>query len=124
MMSSRKAISVINSIKVPKHMVREAIAVRNNYVDYFKRQPGFVSSTFYQAAEDSQSSFDFVNIVVWESKEHFDAVVNDGFRNSDGMNRDGRKVLGKGFPEPIQVSPGQYVVVENDLAEGSSRDQL
>ena len=109
----RKSVSVINSIKVPKHMVQTAMDVRNEYVKYFKTQPGFVSSTFYRACDDA-STFDFINIVVWESEEHMQAVVNSGFDNAEGLNRDGRKVLGKGFPEPIEVSPGRYSVIEHD----------
>lgn len=116
-MSARKTgaafISVINSIKVPKHMTEQAITVRNTYVDYFKRQPGFVSSTFYKSADDD-STFNYINVVVWENQEAVDAVVNAGFSNSDGMNRDGLKVLGKGFPAPIEVFPGRYSIVNHD----------
>lgn len=105
-----KAMSVINSIKVPKHMIGQAVAC-NAYVDYFKQQPGFVSSSFYQAS-DNESTFSYVNVVVWESQRHVNDVVNAGFENSEGMNRDGfLKVLGKGFPPPIEV----FTVIEHDL---------
>lgn len=114
MRMSKAAISVINSIKVPKHMLDQAVTVRNTYVDYFKRQPGFVSSTFYQAS-DNESTFSYINIVVWESQKHVDDVVNAGFENSEGMNSDGLKVLGKGFPPPIEVFPGRYMVIEHDF---------
>lgn len=53
----------------------------------------------------------YINIVVWDSYENFQAVVNAGFENEDGLNDDGMKVLGKGFPEPIKVSPGQYEII-------------
>ncbi len=105
-------VSVINTITVPKEMDEIAKQVRNEYVSYFSKQDGFVSSTFYQSINtDDDGSLKYVNIVVWRSKYHFDQVVNLGFSNAKGENRDGKMVLGKGFPEPIQVSPGQYIVI-------------
>ena len=55
-----------------------------------------------------------MNIVVWASYRHFEQVVNKGFQNEGGENSDGMRVLGKGFPEPIIVSPGQYQVIEQN----------
>jgi heme-degrading monooxygenase HmoA len=105
-------ISVINSIIVPSGMEGEAENIRNEYVNYFKEQEGFVSSTFYRStSKEDDKSTKYVNIVVWASQEHFEKVVNMGFRNTDGVNKDGMKVLGKGFPEPIIVYPGQYAVI-------------
>lgn len=103
-------VSAINCIEVPAHMVAEAIAVREVYVAYFRRQPGFVSSTFYRAVRQNDA-INFVNIVVWASQAAYDAVVNRGFDDDEGMNSDGMKVLGKGFPEPIVVHPGVYEVI-------------
>jgi len=60
-----------------------------------------------------------VNIVVWESYAHFERVVNKGFANTQGENNDGRRVLGKGFPEPIVVSPGRYKIIAQ-TADGSN----
>lgn len=108
-----KQISVINSIEVPEGFEEKAIEVRDVYVTYFKTKPGFVSSTFYRTI-NSDNKFNFVNIVVWESYEAFQKVVNDGFENEDGLNKDNMKVLGRGFPEPIKVSPGQFEIVRND----------
>jgi heme-degrading monooxygenase HmoA len=86
--------------------------VRDEYVSYFKSQEGFVSSTFYKSINrEEDDSIKYINTVVWESQAHFEKVVNLGFKNDLGRNSDGRYVLGKGFPEPIKVSPGQYVVV-------------
>lgn len=108
-----KQISVINSIEVQEGFEEKAIEVRDVYVAYFKSKPGFVSSTFYRTI-NSDNKFNFVNIVVWESYEAFQTVVNDGFENEDGLNKDNMKVLGKGFPEPIKVSPGQFEIIRND----------
>ena len=108
-----KQISVINSIEVPEGHVEEAIKIRDVYVDYFKSKPGFVSSTFYRTI-NSENKFNFVNIVVWDSIESFNAVVNDGFQNEEGLNEDNMKVLGKGFPHPIKVSPGQFEIIRED----------
>jgi len=103
-------ISAINCIEVPEGHEETALQTRNAYVDYFRRQKGFVSSTFYRA-KTARGRINFINIVVWESEEAYDAVVNAGFENSDGVNADGMKVLGKGFPEPIAVHPGVYEII-------------
>ena len=103
-------ISAINCIEVPKGSEQTAIAVRQAYVDYFRKQPGFISSTFYRASV-TKNLINFINIVVWESQAAYDDVVNDGFNNTDGLNKDGLKVLGKGFPEPIIVHPGVFEII-------------
>ncbi|MEP2669376.1 MAG: antibiotic biosynthesis monooxygenase [Cyclobacteriaceae bacterium] len=108
-----KQISVINAIEVPKGFEENAINVRDVYVEYFKTKPGFVSSTFYRTINE-ENKFNYVNIVVWDSYESFQAVVNSGFANEDGLNADDMKVLGKGFPHPIKVSPGQFEIIRND----------
>lgn len=105
-------ISVINTITVPAGMEQTAEQVREEYVDYFRQQDGFISSTFYQEINrNKDGTIRYINIVVWASKDHFDRVVNLGFQNADGLNKDGFKVLGRGFPEPIVVSPGQFRVI-------------
>lgn len=107
-----KNISVINTITVPEGMEAIAENVREEYVNYFQQQDGFVSSTFYRSiSRENDDSIRYVNIVVWESEAHFNAVVNKGFENELGENKDGYRVLGRGFPEPIVVSPGRYEVI-------------
>ena len=105
-----KQISVINSLIVPPEMVDKALEIREVYMDYFRKQPGFVSATFYKSI-NADNQFNYINIVVWESLEAFQTVVNKGFENEDGLNEDNMKVLGKGFPEPIKIAPGQYEVI-------------
>ena len=106
-------LHAINCIEVPVDMEDTALAVRNTYIDYFKMQSGFVSSTFYKASI-SLGAINYINIVVWESQSAYDAVVNEGFANVEGINSDGMKVLGKGFPEPIKVHPGVYEIIESN----------
>lgn len=86
---------------------------RDQYIDYFRTQDGYCGSTFYKALDDG-SAFHYVNIVVWRSKADFERVVNLGFKNTDGENEDGMKVLGRGFPEPIVVHPGRYSVIRDE----------
>ena len=112
-------ISVINTITVPAGMEDTAEQVRDEYVRYFEGQAGFVRSTFYKSIEkEADGSTRYVNIVVWESYEHFQSVVNRGFNNAEGENRDGYRVLGKGFPEPIAISPGRFVTLREDGPKG------
>lgn len=103
-------VHAINCIEVPAGFEEVAIAVREEYINYFRKQPGFVSSTFYRASS-SRDAINFVNIVVWASEEAYNAVVNVGFGDAEGENADGMKVLGKGFPPPIVVHPGLYRVI-------------
>jgi len=105
-----KQVSIINSLEVPAGLEDKAIAIREKYVAYFSQQPGFVSSTFYRSI-NNQNKFNFINIVVWDSYDSYQAVVNSAVFNSEGMNEDGMQVLGNGFPDPISVSPGQYEII-------------
>jgi heme-degrading monooxygenase HmoA len=109
-----KNISVINSIEVPEGFEDKAVEIRDRYVEYFKKKPGFISSTFYRTINPERNKFNFVNVVVWDPYESFEAVVNSGFDNEEGLNEDHMKVLGKGFPHPIKVSPGQFEVIRED----------
>ncbi|MBQ0725798.1 MAG: hypothetical protein KBT77_00470 [Thalassolituus oleivorans] len=112
-----KEVSVINTITVPLGMEEIAVNIRNEYVLYFSKQDGFVSSTFYKSINrEEDNTINYINIVVWASYSHFEKVVNSGFDNVEGENKDGMKVLGKGFPEPIKVSPGQYIIVDQTKA--------
>jgi len=109
-------VSIINSIVVPEGMEHVAESIRNEYVSYFSRQPGFVRSSFYKSlSREDDNSIKYVNIVVWSSLETYQNVVNAGFQNHDGENSDGMRVLGKGFPEPIIVSPGQYTCIDETV---------
>jgi len=105
-----KEISIINIIEVPEGMHDQAIEVREIYVEYFRKQKGYVSSTFYHSINEEQKE-KYINIVVWDSYESYTNVVNLGFSNKEGKNSEGMKVLGRGFPEPIMVSPSQYEVI-------------
>ncbi len=107
-----KEISIINIIDVPDGMEEKAIEAREIYVDYFRKQKGFVSAIFYKSVNENHKE-KYINIVVWDSYDSYKDVVNIGFTNTDGLNNDNMKVLGKGFPEPITVSPSQYEIIGN-----------
>lgn len=108
-----QSISVINVLEVPPGFEAEAIKIREEYISYFRQKTGFVSSTFYRSI-NSENKFNFINIVVWDSHESFTAVVNSGFDNDEGLNIDEMKVLGRGFPPPIKVAPGQFEIISSD----------
>ncbi|WP_419904265.1 antibiotic biosynthesis monooxygenase family protein [Kiloniella sp.] len=105
-------VNAINCIEVPPGSEDKAIEVREIYINYFRKQPGFVSSTFYRASTQNDN-INFINIVVWETQADYDTVVNKGYDNPDGLNEDGMKVLGKGFPAPIVVHPGVFEIIGN-----------
>ena len=106
-------VHVINTIIVPEGMEAQAESARAEYVRYFQKQDGFVGSTFYKSLErEPDGAVKYVNVVVWETRAHFERVVNQGFQNAQGENSDGLHVLGKGLPEPMVVSPGLYSVIE------------
>ena len=106
-------VHVINTITVPEGMEAQAESVRAEYVRYFQKQDGFVGSTFYKSLERAaDGSIQYINTVVWATRAHFERVVNQGFQDANGENSDGLRVLGKGFPEPIVVSPGRYSVID------------
>ena len=94
-------------------MEETTINIRDTYIEYFKTKAGFVSSTFYKSI-NADNSFNFVNLVVWDSYASFEAVVNSGFDNIEGLNDDQMKVLGNGFPPPIVVNPGQFETIRED----------
>ena len=105
-------VHVVNAIIVPCGMEETAESVRREYVSYFSKQEGFIESIFLKSIKrEDDGSIKYINTVVWASYEHFENVVNLGSKDSEGLNKDGFKVLGKGFPEPIKVSPGQYTVI-------------
>jgi len=106
-------VNAINCIEVPEGSEEVALNIRDVYINYFKKKTGFVSSTFYKSIK-SDGQFNYINIVVWDSHESFTAVVNEGFDNKEGLNIDNMKVLGKGFPSPIKVSPNQYQIIRSD----------
>ncbi|MFT5686377.1 MAG: heme-degrading monooxygenase HmoA [Myxococcota bacterium] len=101
------AVHAINCIEVPTGSEQTAEEIREVYVAYFRRQPGFVSSTFYRATKTADA-INYVNIVEWASQEACDAVVNRGYEDAEGENADGMKVLGRGFPSPIVIHPGLF----------------
>ena len=110
-------VSIINTITVPEGMEGTAEEIREKYVEYFSKQEGFVESVFYKSIErEKDGSIKYINTVVWESIEAFNRVVNIGFNNEEGQNSDGYKVLGRGFPEPIKVSPGRYLRIFENYA--------
>ena len=103
-------ISIINSLIVPEGLEDEVIEIREQYVEYFKTKPGFVSSTFYRSV-NTENKFNFINMVVWDSYDAYLAVVNGSDREVDKTNKDGMKVIGNGFPDKVVVNPGQYEVI-------------
>jgi len=83
---TNKEISVINSIQVPVDHEQTTLEVRDMYIEYFKTKSDFVSSTFYKSINPN-NTFNYVNIIVWDSLNSFQKAVNEGFNNVEGLTK-------------------------------------
>jgi len=70
-----KQLHAINILKVPEGYEETAIEVREEYVAYFRNQPGFIGSTCYRSI-NKDGKFNFINVVIWDSYESYQAIVN------------------------------------------------
>lgn len=99
-------------ILIPQWMVSAAELVRIAFVAYFCQQAAFSVLLFSPTKRESDTTIKYINIVVWAAQFHFEQVVNSGFLNEDGENRDALWVLGKGLPKPLVVTPGRYPITK------------
>lgn len=63
-------VVVINPFEVPKGKEEQALAMWDKFAEYFRRQPGYVSSKLHRAI-NSDARFHLVTIAEWASPDHF-----------------------------------------------------
>ncbi|MBT8368742.1 MAG: antibiotic biosynthesis monooxygenase [Deltaproteobacteria bacterium] len=68
-------VIVINPFEVPEGKEDEALAMWDKFADYFRKQPGYVSTKLHRAM-NPDARFHLINIAEWESVEHFQAALN------------------------------------------------
>ena len=69
-------VTVINPFEVPDGKEDEALALWDKFADYFRKQPGYVSTRLHRAI-NPDARFHLINIAEWESIEHFQAALNN-----------------------------------------------
>ena len=87
-------VTLINPFEVPAGKEEEFVERWKLAPDYLREQEGFVSTRLHQSL-DPQAAFRFVNVVVWESAEHFQrALGTPAFQDlAQGMPFSGHPAL-------------------------------
>jgi len=68
-------VIVINPFEVPKGQEEQALAMWDTFADYFRKQPGYVSSRLHRAL-NPDARFHLVTIAEWVSPDHFMAALH------------------------------------------------
>lgn len=68
------SVVLINPFEVSADKGDEFLAGWREAADYLRRQEGFVSTRMHQSL-DPAATFQFVNVAIWESAEHFQRAV-------------------------------------------------
>jgi len=100
-------ITLINSFRVPAGRDEEFFAMWKQVNTYMRSKPGYIGHKLHRSLEPD-ASYRFVNVAQWESKAHFDAAHDDGFRAL--VTQPGWAT----FPPP---HPALYEVVHEGKAE-------
>ena len=69
-------ITVINPFEVPQGREDEALLMWEAFADYFRKQPGYISTKLHKAIVPD-AKFHFINIAEWESADAFQAALNN-----------------------------------------------
>ena len=93
-------LTVINPYEIPKGKEAEAEAAWDTFAEYFRRQPGYISSKLCRAVKPNSRNY-LVTVAEWESAEHVQAAMR---------NPEFREVI-KGMKETFPSSPGLYEVI-------------
>jgi heme-degrading monooxygenase HmoA len=67
-------VIVINPFEVPKGKEEQALAMGEKFAEYFRRQPGYVSSKLHRAIKPD-ARFHPVTVAEWTSPDHFMAAL-------------------------------------------------
>jgi heme-degrading monooxygenase HmoA len=69
-------VIVINPFEVAKGKEKEALAMWDRFAEYFRRQPGYVSSKLHRAI-NPDARFHLVTVAEWASPNHFTAALRN-----------------------------------------------
>ncbi|HWR76856.1 MAG TPA: antibiotic biosynthesis monooxygenase family protein [Thiobacillus sp.] len=69
-------VIVINPFEVPKGKEGQALAMWDTFAEYFRRQPGYVSSKLHRAI-NPDARFHLVTVAEWTSPDHFVAALEN-----------------------------------------------
>ena len=95
-----ETITVINPFEVPEGREQDALTMWEVFADYFRQQPGYVSTKLHRAL-NPDAKFHFINIAEWESAEAFQSALG----NPELME------VAKTLPNDIPHFPGVYEVI-------------
>ena len=93
-------IIVINPFEVPKGKEDQALAMWDKFAEYFRSQPGYVSSKLHQAI-NPDARFHLVTVAEWASADHFTAALK---------NPELQKLV-EAAPDQFPNYPGLYEVI-------------
>ena len=94
-------VIVINPFEVPRGREDKALSMWDTFAEYFRRQPGYISTKLHKATPDAK--FHLINIAEWESAEAFQAALD----NPELLD------IAKELPNDMPHYPGLYEVVRN-----------
>jgi heme-degrading monooxygenase HmoA len=63
-------VTLINAFEVPAGKEEEFVERWKQAAEHLRQREGFVSTRLHQSL-DPQADFQFINVAVWESAEHF-----------------------------------------------------
>lgn len=64
------SVILINPFEVPSSNVDQFVSSWGEAAEYMKRQPGFIGTRLHRALRPD-ARFGFINVVEWESPQHF-----------------------------------------------------
>ncbi|MFJ1760109.1 antibiotic biosynthesis monooxygenase family protein [Amycolatopsis sp. NPDC088138] len=98
-------ITLINSFTVPPESEEEFLETWRSTIDHFATAPGFIQTRLHRNTGLNDTTFQFVNIALWEDVESYRAVFRD-------FTPAGQRVPG------VKAYPGLFeVYAEVDPAE-------
>ena len=94
------SVILINPFEVPEEKESEALALWDMAAEFFRQQPGFISTRLHKAIVP-WARFSLINIAEWESVQLYEAA----------LNREEYRKLAELFRDVARYYPGLYEVV-------------
>jgi quinol monooxygenase YgiN len=95
------SVILINPFEVHEGQERQALALWDMAAEFFRKQPGFVSTRLHQAIVP-WARFYLINVAEWESAQLYEAALN-----SEEYSK-----LAERFKDVARYYPGLYEVVK------------